>query len=64
MLDARDGTADRIPVDDPTLYRAGWARDARTVVATGEDGSWLVDTEDGTVERGGGAGGAPAGSTS
>ena len=49
VLDARDGTADRIPVDDPTLYRAAWARDARTVVATGDDGSWLVDTEDGTV---------------
>ncbi|HEU5240733.1 MAG TPA: hypothetical protein VFU25_01850, partial [Ornithinibacter sp.] len=49
VLDARDGTADRIPVDDPTLHRAGWARDARTVVATGEDGSWLVDTDDGTV---------------
>ena len=51
VLDARDGTADRIPVDDPTLHRAGWARDARTVVATGEHGSWLVDTVDGSVER-------------
>ena len=49
VLDARDGTADRIVVDDPTLHRAAWARDARTVVATGAQQSWLVDTVDGVV---------------
>lgn len=49
VLDARDGTADRIAVDDPTLHRASWARDARTVVATGTQQSWLVDTVDGVV---------------
>ena len=54
VLDARDGTADRIPVDDPTLHRAAWARDARTVVATGADRSWLVDTVDGVVTPAGG----------
>lgn len=49
VLDARDGTVDRIPVDDPTLHRAAWARDARTVVATGAQQAWLVDTVDGGV---------------
>ena len=54
VLDARDGTARRITVDDPTLHRAAWARDARTVVATGDRQSWLVDTVDGVVTPAGG----------
>jgi hypothetical protein len=49
VLDARDGTGTRIPVPDETLHRAGWARDARTVVARGLERSWLVDTLRGNV---------------
>ncbi len=49
VLDARDGTARRISVPDETLHRAGWARDARTIVARGLQRSWLVDTRLGVV---------------
>lgn len=54
VLDARDGTADRIPVPDPGLFRAGWAKDGHTVIATGSKGSWVIDTAEGTVELAGG----------
>jgi hypothetical protein len=51
VLDARTGTAERIPVPDQGLFRAGWAKDGTTVVATGAKGSWLVDTALRTVTR-------------
>lgn len=51
VLDARTGTADRIPVPDRTLFRTGWAKDNTTVVATGTAGTWLVDTVSGRVQR-------------
>ncbi len=49
VLDARTGIGTSFPVPDETLHRAGWARDARTVVARGLERSWLVDTEEGTA---------------
>ncbi|WP_392545257.1 hypothetical protein [Oryzobacter telluris] len=49
VIDARNGTADRIPVPDSTIHRTGWAKDNRTVVAHGTDRTWLVDTAEGTV---------------
>lgn len=49
VLDARDGTADRIPVPDTGLHRAGWSKDDRTVLATGDKGSWVIDTAARTV---------------
>ena len=49
VLEARGGTALRIPVPDATLHRAGWARDGRTVIALGLERSWLVDTRDRSV---------------
>ena len=50
VLDARDGTAERIRVPDAGLHRAGWAKDGHTVLATGTEGSWIIDTSTGTVE--------------
>ncbi len=49
VIDARTGTADRIPVPDETLHLTGWAKDDRTVVAEGTERSWLVDTVERTV---------------
>ncbi|WP_377643244.1 hypothetical protein [Oryzobacter terrae] len=49
VLDARTGTADRIPVPDETLHLTGWAKDGRTVVAQGTERAWLVDTVDRSV---------------
>ena len=51
VLDARTGAATRIPVPDPGLALAGWAKDDRTVVAHGSTASWLVDTVAGTAEE-------------
>ncbi len=49
VLDARTGIGTSIPVPDETLHRAGWARDARTIVARGLERSWLVDSEEKTA---------------
>ena len=51
VLDARTGTADRIPVPDQSLHLTGWAKDDRTVVAEGTERSWLVDTVERTVDE-------------
>ena len=51
VLDARDGSVADIPVPDPTLSVAGWARDGVTVVARGRDDGWLVEADTGAVRR-------------
>lgn len=51
VLDARDGTALRIPVPDSTIHLTGWAKDNRTVVARGTERTWLVDTVARTATR-------------
>lgn len=51
ILDARDGSVIEVPVPDPTIAAAGWARDGRTVVARGRDAGWLIDPENYGVRR-------------
>ncbi|GAA4399877.1 hypothetical protein GCM10023153_26560 [Ornithinibacter aureus] len=51
ILDARDGSVIEVPVPDPTIAAAGWARDGRTVVARGRDTGWLIDPESYGVRR-------------
>ncbi|QIM21142.1 hypothetical protein G7075_08390 [Phycicoccus sp. HDW14] len=51
LLEVRSGRTRRFPVPDQTLTTAGWATDARTVVATSEKKSWLVDTRTGEVSE-------------
>ncbi|MFQ6173171.1 hypothetical protein ACK8HX_16320 [Oryzobacter sp. R7] len=58
VLDARTGVGRRIPVGDPGIRSAGWAKDGRTVVVHGAQADWLVDTETLAVTRAGDAVGA------
>jgi hypothetical protein len=51
VLDARTGTADRIPVPDEGLWQAGWAKDDTSVITRGTAGTWVVDTTTGTARR-------------
>lgn len=51
VLDARDGSTLEVPVPDPTLVVAGWARDGRTVVARGRDSGWVIDPQTAGVRR-------------
>ncbi|KRE62562.1 hypothetical protein [Nostocoides sp. Soil756] len=44
VLELRTTRAHRYAVPDVHLTSAGWASDGRTVVATGGEGNWLVDT--------------------
>ncbi|HWS57796.1 MAG TPA: hypothetical protein VN257_04595, partial [Actinotalea sp.] len=55
VLDARDGSVVEVPVPDPTLTVAGWARDGQSVVARGRDAGWLIDPGTAQVRRSGGA---------
>jgi hypothetical protein len=51
VVDARDGSATRIEVPDPTLSLAGWARDRTVIVARGRDDGWLINARTGAVTR-------------
>lgn len=51
VVDARDGSMLEIPVPDPTLAVAGWARDGQTVVARGRDAGWVIDPRTAQVRR-------------
>ncbi|HSF98756.1 MAG TPA: hypothetical protein VLA55_08700 [Ornithinibacter sp.] len=51
VLDARDGSVIEVPVPDPTLLFAGWARDGQTIVARGRDAGWVINPRSADVQR-------------
>jgi len=51
VVDARDGSMLEIPVPDPTLVVAGFARDGQTIVARGRDAGWVIDPRTAQVRR-------------
>lgn len=51
VLDVRDGSMLEVPVPDPTLVLAGWARDGQTIVARGRDAGWVIDPRTAEARR-------------
>lgn len=51
VVDARDGSMLELPVPDPTLVVAGWARDGQSIVARGRDAGWVIDPRTAQARR-------------